>query len=804
MKKLSATIAAIFALCLCANAADFNATEGAWSLDMPEATKVLTIQHNGKNIFNSAYATVTYNYVGETTDRTISSLNSPTMPEITTESIDDEFGSGKVYTLRYTDTTGAVMRQRFAFYPELPHMIVQVDITGANEREVQSRSLTALAINEMSTPLTGSANHVVWVPFDNDGHVKYGIKYLINKTETASHEVGYIFDGESRLGLVAGSVDHDKWKSAVIMSGSAGYKLEKFTCLSGFTNSYTRDVLPHGKVKGTTVASSRFFVGLYDDWRQGLNEFAEANTKVVPRIKWTGGNPMGWNSWGVLQDKISYESVVDCAMFIKEMLYDLGFHDNNGQTVISLDSFADYNISIGNLYKLGTKIFCDGTYKDGFTTKEGTNQVLGQYYGPLVLWEWNFETKIEGTGLNGAPDYKGLDIGLKVNGKPYKMPSNAGYAVDPTHPGVRAYIEFIMKQYANNGTKYIKVDFLNNGIVEGDSWYDPNVTTGVMAYNYGMKILREEADKYGIYIAESIAPIFPYQYAEGRRTCCDRWSRIEETEYVMNSITYGWWTDKLYPVNDPDHLVMCRHNYGAKETLGENRARATSGMTAGAFLFGDNFSDKVSMGYPEEARVRALQIMGNPDINEYVRNNTGSFMPVNGHHPSSGQSAETILMRRTSDAVYVAVFNYSSSVSTGFVTFDRLGIGEDEEIAEIKELWMGQIITPTADQIDYVVPAKDSRVYRIEFNNTNGITETVADHNKALNIATVGFNKYLLTASTAIANYSIFDVYGRFVANASCNDRTASIDLSGSASGMYIISVNFTNGTSQSVKIINR
>ena len=97
-----------------------------------------------------------------------------------------------------------------------------------------------------------------------------------------------------------------------------------------------------------------------------------------------------------------------------------------------------------------------------------------------------------------------------------------------------------------------------------------------MAYNYGMKIVREEAAKYGMYVVESIAPIFPYQYAHGRRQTCDRFSEIGESEYVMNAISYGWWTDRLYTVNDPDQLVLCKADHNAAETMGENSARATN------------------------------------------------------------------------------------------------------------------------------------------------------------------------------------------------------------------------------------
>lgn len=811
------TLTAIMALSVSANGADFKAVEGDWTLEIAEATGKLTISNKGVAVFNNAYAYATYNYVGSGTTNSIQSLDYGKLPEIKVTEVNDEFGAGKKYGFNYV--SGDIqLTHSFSFYPSLPYMIVQASIKSLAGSEIQTNHIKALAIAESSTPIEISGtsyNRTVWVPFDNDGHLKYENKSL--STEVVSHEVGYVFNGESRKGLIAGSVDHDTWKSGVTVSGTGGYRIDKFECLSGLTNYYTRDALPHGKIKGTELASARYFVGLYDDWREGLNDFGDANTKVVPKAPWADGNPMGWSSWGVQQNYINYDGVVESAQFVKS-LEEYGFYNKNGQTVISLDAFATDNISNANLYKLGTKVFGEGTYRDGLTEKEGTNQILGQYCGPLVVWSWTMDSKVQGTGLNGEPDYTGRDIALKVNGEPYAVTSNSGYAVDPTHPGVKANIEFFMKQFAANGTKYIKADFLNNGIIEGDSWYDPNITTGVQAYNYGMKLLYDEAAKYGMYIVESISPIFPYQYAHGRRTCCDRFSQIGETEYVMNSISYGWWTDRLYAVNDPDHLVMCKGGYNAAETEGENRARATSGMATGAFIFGDNFSNKVVytdsnngheqgavVGYPEESKARAMITMCNQDINEYVRNNTGSFMPIEGHKPSSSQSAESLFMRRTDDAVYVAVFNYNTVFSSnGTIALDRIGVAESE-ISEIKELWSGDIVELSDGAISYNVPKKDVKVFRIKLTSA-GVDEVLNDAvADTFEVVRVGEKQFALRSSLPIASYSVYDVAGRCIIPAGTSaDAETLINLCNLSDGMYLIYATFADTTTACVKIINK
>ena len=297
-------------------AADYKAEEGDWAITVAESTKKMTLTYRDINLLNDVYAASTYNYLGETEEHTVSSLSMDVMPEVGVENVSDCFGDGRRYDFKYA-ADDVILTQSFFFYPSLPYALAQVKVESADGRELQSGSLTALAAGASSAPLNGASNRMVWVPFDNDGHLKYEVNVMKNGDEMTSHEVGYVFDGESRRGLIAGSVDHDTWKSGVTIAGTNGYRIDKFECLSGYTGYFTRDALPHGKVSGRSVASARFFLGLYDDWREGLNDFGEANTKVVPRAEWSGGNPMGWSSWGVQQNYIPYDGVEESARFIR-------------------------------------------------------------------------------------------------------------------------------------------------------------------------------------------------------------------------------------------------------------------------------------------------------------------------------------------------------------------------------------------------------------------------------------------------------------------------------------------------------
>ena len=711
---------------------------GNWNVNVDQ-DGLLEISHADLTLFKGAYAEASLNFIGND-DSQIFIKSGDATPEVSCYDIDDEFGHGKSLAISYSKE-GAVMTQNLNFYDNWEGFFASLTLAAADGGKVESNYLVPLASTTNTNPFKGSSNRMITVPYDNDGHIRYG-NDRVDTDPSLSFEVTAVYDPDSRFGLVAGSVDHDKWKSGVEFGSYArGFGMNHFRVVSGIANYMTRDVRDHGKVKGTEVESARFMIGLFDDWRVGLETFADANTAVVPRLEWEKGNPMGWSSWGVMMNHINYNGVLETATWMRENLTDLGFHRNDGKMVISLDSFAEDNLGT-RISTLGNKIFSEGTYREGRETKQGLNMELGLYGGPFVLWGWVVDSNVPGTGLGAEPSYKWSDVALRHNGELIKINSNGAYAIDPTHPGIRTHIKHAFKKYADYGAKYVKIDFLNNGMCEGDSWYDPEITTGVMAYNYGMQIVREEAEKYGMYIVESIAPLFPYQYAHARRQCCDRFSEIGESEYVMNAISNGWWVDRLYTVNDPDQLVLCKAGHNMQETMGENRARATSGMTSGAYIFGDNLSevntvtkDGEEVGYSAESRVRALEIMGNRDINDYVRNNIGSFRPIEGGHPTtstatSRQYSESLFMRDTERYFYVAHFNFEKGVfgkeSKESLLFSRLGI-DPADVKEIKELWTGEYISHDDEGFISEVPKADARVYRIEKNSWSGVEDLEAE-----------------------------------------------------------------------------
>ena len=538
------------------------------------------------------------------------------------------------------------------------------------------------------------SNRMLKVPFDNDDFVRYH-QYAFGQ-EMTSFEAGALYCGQTRQGLVIGSVDHDHWKSGIVAKTRNNGHVRHLRVYSGMSHRETRDVLPHGYLEGQQVRSARFFLDFCPDWRLGMESFAQACLKVVPgRHNWTLGTPFGWQSWGVMSDKNSFEVDVAVSQYMHDVLQPGGFCNEQGKIVMSIDAWD-------NLADKQKDQLCQ--------ICEANNQIPGTYWTPFCLW-WDAQ-RIFRQKLPGQDKYMAYECILKANGEFLKY--DGAYCLDPTHPGVKAWIDAEIRKIKGHGFRYLKIDFTDNGMIQADSYYDPQVHTGVEAYNQGFQHFIQQADQgTPLYIALSIAPIFPYQYGNSRRIACDTWGAINQTEYSMNAISGGWWTGLLYQYNDPDHCPLIGNDDARHTTESENRARYTNLMCAGMALVCDNFDlqDRSGRGDAKLSRERAPLIMMNADINAIGRLGQ-SFRPVYGHKAFQGNhgGAESIFQLTTSDCTYVAVFNYSSDPISGEIPAADLGVKNIP--ASVKELWTQQPHTANPNSLPYSVPARDVRVYR--------------------------------------------------------------------------------------------
>ncbi|MBW8863770.1 MAG: hypothetical protein JF609_02395, partial [Verrucomicrobia bacterium] len=514
-------------------------------------------------------------------------------------------------------------------------------------------------------------NRALVVPFDNDGFVRYNAAAM--NSSATGYEVAAFYDNTSRNGLVVGSVTHDTWKTGVFFNGARN-KLSLMNVYGGATSPW--DVLPHGYVTGNSISSPTMFVGFGDDWRVTMQNYAAENTNMVARLPWTNGIPFGWNSWGVIQQNISYADALAVSDFFHTNLQPAGF-SNGGTAYINLDSYWD------NLNSFQLQSFVNRCHANG--------QKAGIYFGPFVF----FGSASDATNwfMEGTTNTYHFADALLRDGSGNFQSTDGGLALDPTHPGTRQRITYYINLFTNYGFDFVKLDFLSHGALEGGH-YDTNITTGIQAYNQGMQFTLDKING-RMFVSESIAPLFPYQYGHSRRVACDaETSFISNTEYTMNSVTYGWWLGTLYQFNDPDIMV-----FGNGQTANEQQSRLINAAVTGVFLNGDDLTQAAG-------QQAAQACLTNAAINNVARSGQ-TFTPVEGN---TGSSAANIFVRPDGTGWLVAVFNYGSSSANVSVDLVRAGLPATNYLTA--NLWDGTTASAT-NVLNVSLGAKQAKLYRL-------------------------------------------------------------------------------------------
>ncbi|WP_339302234.1 S-layer homology domain-containing protein [Paenibacillus sp. FSL H7-0737] len=571
--------------------------------------------------------------------------------------IQDGFGKGVELTFVHTSAGQPTLKQAYKFYDDQKYFLTRLD--AISDTVLQTNYMSPITVKRSGGVDIGASadNRVLTVPFDNDAWIRYKSQSM-NRADT-SYEMTTIFNNSTRSGLVLGSVTHDTWKTGIDWKGSSN-RLNELTVYGGAASDVTRDTQPHGMLTGAELSSPMIMVGAFSDYRTGLEEYGKANAIITPPLllnpELPQGVPVGFNSWGAYEGTLSYQDVVDVSNYYKEHLNDF---NNNGNVFINMDSYWD-NLN-------------DKQLADAVSVIKGNGQHAGIYWAPFVYWGNNMSQPVEGTDNK----YTYGDIVLKdAEGKPLPTLDGA-FPLDVTHPGAKLRMNYFLDKFKDLGFTFIKLDFLTHGSLEGQH-FDPTVTTGIQAYNEGMRYVKDRLDG-KMFISASIAPIFPSQYAHSRRISCDTYGKINETEYMLNSLTYGFWQNgTIYTYTDPDHLALAR-----AFSLTEARSRMNSGVIAGTVLLGsDDVNDPKAQEY-------MTALFNNKEVLELALKGK-VFKPLEGN--TNANAADTFVMKDGND-YYLAVFNYSANASADkTVNLGRAGLDAADSYT-MQDLWTGEVST---------------------------------------------------------------------------------------------------------------
>ncbi|MDB5089774.1 MAG: Carbohydrate binding family 6 [Mucilaginibacter sp.] len=717
------------------------------------------VYFNGTKVITDAYATAQSN-------ATQSSLNYATRT-YSSSAVSDGLGSGTKHIISLSGNGLISMQQVFYVYNNRNYFYTEILLNGSG---ANCYAMAPLISTNVALPVSGD-NRVLNVPFDNDTFISYNAESLSSSVNTTSSEVSAIYDNTSRNGLVLGSIEHSDWKTGVQMIGSGGSTLSQLQLYGGFTQtSITRDKRGHGwvSVGATTCKSPKMMVGFFNDWRDGMEEYGKSNRIAEPPyvFNWTLPTPFGWNSWGAIQSSLNLTNAKGVVDFFATTL--TGFRNGN-TAYIDLDSYWD------NLNDMELKQFADYAKSKGLKP--------GVYWAPFVDWG-KTSRGVEGSAYNYT------DIWAKENGAYHDL--DGCRALDPTHPGTKQRIAYMIGRFKTAGFQMIKIDFLGHAAIEADSYYDSSVHTGMRAYRQGMEYLIDQlAGQMLVYAA--ISPnLATARYAHMRRIACDAYSSISDTQYTLNSTNYGWWQTYMYNYIDADHEVL------STATLGTNRARVASGMITGTVITGDNYS---TTGQWTSV---AQSLFQNQDVLDIARNGV-AFRPVEAN---TGTGTSELFARNIGNYLYLAVFNYGTSSKSYSVSYSRIGLPNGTYT--MKELFTGTT-TSINNSIGFTLGASDAALYRITVGTgTLAIAKTkeVAKSDTTLSPKMIYYPnpvKSILHLDNAIEISSVQLTSfgsGRTVKKyANINNKHYELDVNGLPTGYYIVSVTDSKGKTKGYMI---
>lgn len=587
--------------------------------------------------------------------------------EASVQPVEDGFGRGVRFAFEHQEPGKPVMRQHFRMYEQ--HVFLFTELEAEQSSEWETNELTPLAaylndggVLEFGSE-TGGDVRTLFVPFDNDKWVRFASHAI--PCSVQSYEVTAIYRSESRSGFVLGSVTHDIWKTGIVVEGTFAETVGRLRVYGGAADLHTRDTVAHGSVRGKSIVSPTIFVGAFPDYRDGLEAYGKANAVLSPALPWEGGVPVGWNSWSAVMSKLDFDVYTHTSDFFRKELQQNGFSGQDGSLYVNFDAFWDR--------------LTEEQLRESVRRVKANGQKPGIYYTPFAFWGSDPDTPVEGT--DGAVLYR--DILIK-DGAGSPLPKLDGaYAIDPTHPAAIQRIKSKLESFVESGFDYVKLDFLTHGAMEGVH-YDSSVRTGIQAYNIGMAAIREalHPERIGRHflINLSIAPLFPHGYAHSRRVSCDAFGTINDTEYMLNALTYGWWiNDSLYRFNDPDHVVLYKSDNQRVTTEHEGRSRLNSAVIAGtSLLLGDDYR-------MEDAARRAKAWLTNLEVMALAKQGV-TFRPVEGR---SGSGGEDMFLLDGAEGTWIAVFNYDGErASEKIALFERLGIDSSRGLV-VRDLWNG-------------------------------------------------------------------------------------------------------------------
>ncbi|MGV3765676.1 MAG: hypothetical protein ACO1NW_06080 [Chitinophagaceae bacterium] len=642
---------------------------------------------------------------------------------ITIDTLNDPIGKGLCVNFTHVDHSGTLnMVQHVTLYENQEYVLVSMEVNALSGKILETRNISPLAATG-NVRINGTHPRLMDQPFDNDNWVDVLERnWEKGAFSGTSYECISGYDHHGMNGFLIGTLVHDRWKTGFRYAAAAATGLlDSLTVyggaatpdnpsLPGAHGGYdgTHDVVPHGTMRGTQLLSPLLFIGYGPDVRESFVQYGRLNRKVSGGLSWKGFAPFYWNSFGV-EGVLGYEKVMMPSGVVKiaDFLHTLRHFNQYAKPVMSIDSYDQTIYTTDMLRSI-----------DKYGTKK--NQQMGFYFIPFAHWTW--KNTIQTADFPGT-GYALRDVVLKdMAGQPvpYKNGEWGAYPLDPTHPGTRKHIIANLQKAKAINARFIKIDFLSAGALESATRFDPNIRTGMEAYNYGMKMLKALVDSImgpDIFITMAISPMFPHQYAHTRFVSTDVYSHLRNdmpgfphygsTRASLSNGTHYWWVKgTLWPYTNMDVVVMKHFQKHPDLSEQDIKVRLYAMMVMGSILGdGSDFRDKT-------AAERARKFLDHPGICAFF-SQPKVFTPLRFSDGETEDQQLAFLLK--GGTTMLGLFNFCKE-GTYEAVFSRSYLGLSEGAYSLVD-FMTEAVVGTLQEnentIRCIVPPKDAQMLKL-------------------------------------------------------------------------------------------
>lgn len=282
---------------------------------------------------------------------------------------------------------------------------------------------------------------------------------------------------KERDALVMGALTVDRFKTRFYLSSGEGARIL-------FLNGNIKE-----PVKGKEWSSELLYIGVGNEFLTSLRDYTAEVAKYYPPLK-EPFNPVGWNSWNTFFDDVRFEDVKGNIEVIKNELTSLKV--NNIQIddgwELQWGEWEKDNPAFGASYAEFARAVTEAGFLPGIWLAPFLADEKSQVFQTHPHW---FLKDREGKPL------------------PYQFPPGERrlYILDLTNPSAMEWLLGRIKSLLDAGYRYLKLDFLFAGMVEGARLFED--FTPLQAFRSAMERIRDLAGRYHAYILACGAPILP-------------------------------------------------------------------------------------------------------------------------------------------------------------------------------------------------------------------------------------------------------------------------------------------------------